>query len=124
VESLVVEERIKHALETTLMLIYTGMTRSSTEILSQQRKNIADRAKILSEMRDAVDEGKEYLLKDHLDDFGRLLNRGWELKKRLADRITNPRIEQMYETALGAGALGGTVCGAGGGRIFAALLSF
>ncbi|MBA7490138.1 D-glycero-alpha-D-manno-heptose 7-phosphate kinase [subsurface metagenome] len=115
VEPLVVEERIKHALEANLMLIYTGMTRSSTEILSQQRKNIMNRTKVLSEMRDMVDEGREYLLKGHLHDFGRLLDRGWELKKSLANRITNPKIEQMYETALKAGVLGGKVCGAGGG---------
>ncbi len=115
VEPLVVEERIKHAVEANLMLIYTGMTRSSGEILSEQRKNIMDRTTVLSEMRDMVDEGKEYLLKGWLDDFGRLLDRGWELKKSLADRITNSQIEQMYETALKAGALGGKVCGAGGG---------
>lgn len=115
VEPLVVVERIKHALEANLMLIYTRRTRSSGEILSEQRKNIANKAKVLSEMRDMVDEGKEYLLKGRLDDFGRLLDRGWELKKSLANRITNPQIEQMYKTALGTGALGGKVCGAGGG---------
>jgi len=115
VEPLVVEEGIKHALEANLMLIYTGMTRNSGEILSEQSKNIMDRTKVFSEMRDMVDEGKEYLLKGHLDGFGRLLNRGWRLKKSLAHGITNPQIKQMYKTALKAGALGGKICGAGGG---------
>ncbi len=115
VEPLVVEEGIKHALEANLMLIYTGMTRNSGEILSEQSKNIMDRTKVFSEMRDMVDEGKEYLLKGHLDGFGRLLNRGWRLKKSLAHGITNPQINQMYKTALKAGALGGKICGAGGG---------
>jgi len=115
VEPLVVEERICHALEANLMLIYTGVSRGSDDILSEQKENIRERTRVLSEMRDMVYEGREYLLKGRLDDFGRLLDKGWELKKSLADGITNPQIEKIYQTALEAGTLGGKVCGAGGG---------
>jgi len=114
VEPLVVDERIWHALEANLMLIYTGMSRSSDEILSEQKENIRERTRVLSRMRDMVYEGRECLLKGRLDDFGRLLGKGWELKKSLADGITNPQIEKIYEGALKAAALGGKVCGAGG----------
>jgi len=114
VEPLVVEERVWHALEANLMLIYTGVSRGSDEILSEQRENIRGKAGVLSQMRDTVYEGREYLLKGNLDDFGRLLGRGWELKKSLASGITNPEIEEIYGRAIEAGTLGGKVCGAGG----------
>jgi len=114
VEPLAVHERIWHALEASLMLIYTGVSGSSDEILSEQRESIRGRGRVLSEMRDMVYEGREYLLKGLLDDFGRLLNKGWELKKSLASGITNPQIDEIYERALRAGALGGKICGAGG----------
>lgn len=84
------------------------------EVLSEQRESIRGEGRVLSEMRDMVYEGREYLLKGLLDDFGRLLNKGWELKKSLAKGITNPQIEEIHERALRAGALGGKICGAGG----------
>ena len=62
-----------------------------------------------------VEEGKEYLVKGELDDFGKLLHQGWELKKTLAKDISNPLIEEIYQAARKAGALGGKISGAGGG---------
>ncbi len=62
-----------------------------------------------------VEEGKEYLIKGKLDDFGKLLHQGWERKKKLAQGINNPLIEEIYQAARKAGALGGKICGAGGG---------
>jgi len=53
-------------------------------------------------------------MKGQPDDFGKLLGKAWEFKKSLAHGITNPRIEEVYRTALKVGALGGKVCGAGG----------
>ncbi|MFQ5835164.1 MAG: GHMP kinase [bacterium] len=114
-QHLLVDEGIKRSLEANLMLIYTGITRKSGEILSQQKENIKDRISVLNEIRDMVGEGKEYLLKGKLDEFGKLLHHGWELKKKLAERINNSRIEEIYQTALKEGALGGKISGAGGG---------
>ena len=114
-QHLLVDEGIKRSLEANLMLIYTGITRKSDEILSQQKENIKDRISVLNELRDMVGEGKEYLLKGKLDEFGKLLHQGWELKKKLAERINNSRIEEIYQTARRAGALGGKISGAGGG---------
>jgi len=62
-----------------------------------------------------VEEGKEYLIKGTLDDFGKLLHQGWERKKILAQGINNPLIEEIYQAARKAGALGGKISGAGGG---------
>jgi D-glycero-alpha-D-manno-heptose-7-phosphate kinase len=60
-------------------------------------------------------EMKNALLRGHLSDFGDLLNTAWEAKKRMSDRISNQRIEGLYEAARASGALGGKVTGAGGG---------
>ncbi len=114
-EPLLIEDRVKNALETNLMLIYTGVTRKSSDILSQQKDNIGHHLSILDEMKAMVDEGKNHLLQGRLDEFGKLLHRGWELKRKLAEKVTNPQIEKMYQIALEAGVLGGKICGAGGG---------
>lgn len=109
------DEVIKRGLEANLMLIYTGITRKSGGILSQQKENIKDRISVLNELRDMVGQARQYLLKGELDEFGKLLHHGWELKKKLAERINNSRIEEIYQTACRAGALGGKISGAGGG---------
>ena len=114
-EPLLIEDRVKNALETNLMLIYTGVTRKSSDILSQQKDNIRHHLSILDEMKAMVDEGKNHLLQGRLDEFGKLLHRGWELKRKLAEKVTNLQIEKMYQIALEAGVLGGKICGAGGG---------
>jgi D-glycero-alpha-D-manno-heptose-7-phosphate kinase len=57
----------------------------------------------------------ELLKKNKVDDFGALLNDAWKVKKSLSDNISNPHIDEMYETALTSGALGGKILGAGGG---------
>ena len=50
-----------------------------------------------------------------LDEFGRLLHEGWQIKRSLTQKITNPQIDEIYEAGLSAGALGGKLLGAGGG---------
>ncbi len=114
-QHLSIDEEVKRELEANLMLIYTGITRRSSDILSEQKKNIKDKISVLNDIRDMVEEGKEYLIKGKLDDFGKLLHQGWELKKKLAQGINSPRIEEIYQAARKAGALGGKICGAGGG---------
>ncbi len=114
-QQLSLDEEGKRELEANLMLIYTGITRRSSDILSKQRKNIKDKISVLNDIRDMVEEGKEYLIKGKLDDFGKLLHQGWERKKILAQGINNPLIEEIYHVARKAGALGGKICGAGGG---------
>lgn len=114
-QQLSLDEEVERELEANLMLIYTGITRRSSDILSEQKKNIKDRISVLNDIRDMVEEGKEYLIKGKLDDFGKLLHQGWERKKKLAQGISNPLIEEVYQAARKAGALGGKISGAGGG---------
>ncbi len=114
-QHLSIDEEVKRELEANLMLIYTAIARRSSNILSKQKENIKDKISVLNDIRDMVEEGKGYLIKGKLDDFGKLLHQGWERKKILAQGINNPLIEEIYQAARKAGALGGKICGAGGG---------
>ncbi len=102
-------------LEERLMLFYTGKTRSADAILIQQAQRVTDRLSHLRAMKAQVERGKEALLRGDLDSFGALLDEAWELKRELADGITNGGIDAMYGSARRAGALGGKITGAGGG---------
>ncbi len=99
----------------SLMLFYTGITRSADGILSQQKANIGDKMRILAMIKDQVCEIEAGLTNQNLNKVGRIMHAGWELKKQMAERITSPHINELYEMALDAGATGGKIAGAGGG---------
>ena len=105
------------SLQNYLMLFFTGLSRTASEIASEQIKKIPTKKKELKIMQKLVDEAITILNDDHLDliDFGRLLHETWMLKRSLTDKITTPRIDEIYETARRAGAIGGKLLGAGGG---------
>lgn len=107
----------KTVLESRLLMYYTGTQRSASAILSEQKQNVAQKDKFaaLSEMVSLVYELRKVLYGGDLDDFGRILHQNWELKRALASGISNGAIDQAYDAALKAGALGGKLLGAGGG---------
>jgi D-glycero-alpha-D-manno-heptose-7-phosphate kinase len=98
-----------------LMLFFTNTTRKAETILCEQVNNIELRLEILREMKRLTLKGKECLKSGCIDDFGFLLHEGWQLKKQLASKISNGYIDEIYQTARNAGALGGKITGAGGG---------
>lgn len=103
-------------LESHLMLFFTGVKRSASQIAAQQIKRIKDNRSALRQMRAMVDEGHGILTSGApLERFGELLNQGWQLKKSLDDGVTSLMIDNMYAKAREAGALGGKLLGAGGG---------
>jgi D-glycero-alpha-D-manno-heptose-7-phosphate kinase len=106
---------LKRRFNESFLLFFTGITRKADSILDEQKRNIGDRLAILREMKDMAYTARDHLRASDLDAFGRLLNEGWELKKQLAGKISNGVIDEMYEAARGAGALGGKITGAGGG---------
>jgi len=110
----IAQERISQ-LGNNLLLFYTHRTRKSSSILSTQLQNIPDRMSILDQMRELAHEGTRCLETGEFDRFGRLLHDGWVLKTQMADGITDKSIDEIYEAAREAGALGGKVAGAGGG---------
>jgi len=99
----------------SLMLFYTGITRQADVILSEQKANIGDKRGWLDKIKGQVPDVETALAEGNLNKVGRLMQAGWEWKKQMAGRISNPAIDALYERALDAGATGGKIAGAGGG---------
>ncbi|MEE9151985.1 MAG: GHMP kinase [Thermoplasmata archaeon] len=119
VNPLRIKRDILNELEYSLLLCYTGKTRLSANILSEQIDKYVKKEKTsieaLDELKGICIDMKNALLKGHLGEFGELLHKGWTYKKRLASKITNPQIDKLYATARENGAIGGKILGAGGG---------
>lgn len=119
VNPLRVKNWIMSELESSLVLFFTGKSRSSATIIQEQSKNISSgTGKSLEAThqlkRDAY-AMKEAVLKGNIGNFTEILNRSWRAKRQTADSISNPMIDRVFEVAIQAGALGGKVSGAGGG---------
>ncbi|MGH7339315.1 MAG: GHMP kinase, partial [Candidatus Rokuibacteriota bacterium] len=102
-----------------LLLCFTGRTRLSANILTEQTKGYtsgkAPVVEALEEMKRLATEMKHALLRGELDRFGDLLDQAWQHKRNLASQISNSQIDALYDAAKKAGAVGGKVLGAGGG---------
>jgi D-glycero-alpha-D-manno-heptose-7-phosphate kinase len=109
------EPSIKRRLNENLLIFFTGVTRRSSGILTEQRQNIDLHLAVLGEMKQIARTAYDELVAGNIDALGRLLHESWQLKKQLASRINNGVIEEAYQAALAAGALGGKIAGAGGG---------
>ena len=98
-------------------MIFTEETRSASKILEKQNEVISKKKKIkqMNLMVDQASKLKQSLEEGQFDDFGQTLHEGWELKKSLTREISNSGIDQIYEKGIDSGALGGKLCGAGGG---------
>ena len=111
-------ETIKR-LEASVLLMFTGTARNSSDILSKQQQSSKERKPQVIEALRAVHElalrARELLLAGQVDAFGRMLDEAWQHKKQFASGITNPIIDRAYELARQNGALGGKIAGAGGG---------
>ncbi len=104
-----------HGLSRNILLFYTGRTRKAGNILSVQDQRTEVNLEQLHCLKALVARSAEALERLRLWEIGRVLNDGWQLKRQLADGISSPEIEEMYDLALSAGASGGKICGAGGG---------
>ena len=100
-----------------LVLYFTGFTRTASEIAQEQVRMTPRRTHELRAMLQLVDEAEAIIgsRSDSLDDFGRLLHEGWQIKRSLTHKISTGEIDEIYEAGLSAGALGGKLLGAGGG---------
>lgn len=99
------------------MLFFTGFPRNASDIAAEQIRTTPRKKKELDAMKGLVDESLNVLNggKDDLLDFAGLLHETWKIKRTLTPNITNSFIDEVYETAIKAGALGGKLLGAGGG---------
>jgi D-glycero-alpha-D-manno-heptose-7-phosphate kinase len=119
VQPLHLRPEVEHALEQRTLLFFTGASRVAANILRGQqvesRRPDSDTVTALHEIRAMAEMTVELLRTGDLAGFGALLHRAWQQKKRLADGITNRRIDEWYELARAHGAAGGKIAGAGGG---------
>lgn len=107
----------KKQLDDNLLMFFTGFTRFSSDVQKANAADYADKTKQKLEMLELVDEA-EAVLEDNscdLDDFGRLLDLTWKLKRQTGSAISNDGIDALYQKGIAAGALGGKLLGAGGG---------
>ncbi len=111
----------KDYLSSSMLVFFTGLTRYADEIAKDKVKNIETKSNdsFLDRMKEMVCEAEEIILnepkKKMVERLGTLLDEGWELKKKLSDKVTNSEIDEYYSKGLEAGAWGGKIAGAGGG---------
>lgn len=115
-EMLVSESRLQ-SLQDNLVLCFTGFARTAELIAKLQIDSTLYKEKELSRMNEITNEAKEIIIneKTSIDEFGKLLNEQWSIKKSLTNYISNKAIDNIYNAAMRAGALGGKLLGAGGG---------
>lgn len=115
------EDTLDH-FRSTVLLFYTGLTRSSSEILQEQSTDSEQNDRtVLTSLHRTKEIGtsiREALERGNVDEFGRLLDEHWQTKKRRSARISDSRLDRWYSIAKESGALGGKVIGAGGGGFF------
>ncbi len=103
-------------LDSHLMLFYTGIQRTASDVAKNYVDDIDGKKTVLKKMQKIVQDGLEVLNSNYpLYQFGELLHEAWMLKKGLGGDVSNGYVDEMYERALKAGAIGGKIAGAGGG---------
>lgn len=116
-QPVIISNRKIEMLQDRLVMFYTGIARTASEVAAEQIKKTPDLHNELSRMKEMVDQAIDILGggEDSIDDFGRLLHESWMLKRSLTSKITNSHIDEIYQSARSVGALGGKLLGAGSG---------
>ncbi|MCS6985105.1 MAG: GHMP kinase [Leptospiraceae bacterium] len=119
VNPLRIKQEVINELQFNLLLYYTGTSRLSSKIIEAQVEGVkAKKEKPIEAMNKLKEQAflmKEAILKGKLGEVGEILDFGWQYKKQMAEGITSPVLEEIYEAAKMAGATGGKISGAGGG---------
>ncbi|MFA6806155.1 MAG: dehydrogenase [Bacteroidales bacterium] len=119
VNPLRIKEETLNELSRNIVLYYTETSRNSSDIIQLQQENVKHNNKesleAMHKLKEQAIMMKEALLRNNLDEIGHILNIGWEFKKQMAKGITTQLFEDVYSSALKAGAIGGKISGAGGG---------
>jgi D-glycero-alpha-D-manno-heptose-7-phosphate kinase len=116
VEPVIVHGARLKELQSHFMLCFTGVSRNATDIAAEQVKTVGEKKQELKAMRELVDEALDVVLHARdIKEFGRLLHETWQIKRSLSSKIAPQFVDDMYEKARAAGAIGGKLLGAGGG---------
>jgi D-glycero-alpha-D-manno-heptose-7-phosphate kinase len=106
-----------HSLQSHLMLVFTGISRTANEVAETVVTNMKTKAADMRTMQQMVDHAIDIVSSATTDvvEFGKLLEQAWRLKRSLSDRVTNSTVDELLDRAMRAGAVGGKLLGAGGG---------
>lgn len=115
VSPIIISNKRKQRLNDCLMMFFTGFSRYSFSIQTEHEKAIPTNEQKLTEILALADQAEVLLTNGDLDEFGRLLDHTWRLKRDLTSAVSTETIDQFYDAAKSAGALGGKLLGAGGG---------
>ena len=119
VNPLKIKRWIVDELEASMVLYFTGASRSSAAIIDEQKKNTSSNnltaIEAMHKIKQSAIDMKLALLKGDMKEFAHILGEAWENKKKMANAISNPMIQKAFDVATGAGAISGKVSGAGGG---------
>jgi D-glycero-alpha-D-manno-heptose-7-phosphate kinase len=119
VNPLSIKENVLNELESNLVLYFTETNRESATIISHQVENVknnnTEALEAMHRLKEQAQMMKECLMRGEVNRIGEILNMGWVNKKKMATQISNPMLDEIYETALKNGASGGKISGAGGG---------
>lgn len=115
IEPVYIDYKVRAQLEDHVLLFFTGVTRDTKDVLTEQKASMSDKFETYKEMSDSVSIFKEKLQDGDFHAMAQMLHEGWERKKSLAGVISNSTLDNLYETARTSGAWGGKVLGAGGG---------
>lgn len=120
VHPVIISPERKKKLNDSLLMFFTGFTRFSSDIQKENAKGGRDKTAQLKEMMQLVNEAEKVMADKNkdLDDFGKLLDHTWKLKRQTGSRVSTSNIDVLYERGMKAGALGGKLLGAGGGGFF------
>jgi D-glycero-alpha-D-manno-heptose-7-phosphate kinase len=100
-----------------MLLFFTGISRFSSDIARDKVSNFSNHFQELTQIKAMVDEGMSILQNPStpIIDFGKLMHESWKLKRSLSVKVSTPKIDEIYEAGIKAGAIGGKILGAGGG---------
>ena len=116
-----IPNRTRLELEENLLLCYTNSSHNSGDIHKEQKKSFegnSDIQKLVHQNFDLTYKMKNLILKNRLDEFGKTLGDVWDLKRQFSNSISNTELDDIYNSAMESGALGGKLLGAGGGGFF------
>jgi len=115
VSPLILKNDTVKMLEASLMLFFTGISRTASEIVDEQLKKMKDKQVEMLQVLNLMDQSEVLLMNKDIEGFGKLLNEAWKIKRTLSQKISNSHIDDVYNAGINAGAWGGKLLGAGGG---------
>lgn len=115
VEPIEVSKGLAKKFSENFTLVFTGLTRSASKVLSEESDDQSDKISRMREIRNHADEAASHVEKENLDSLGDILNKTWLSKREVSSIVTNKQIDDLYERAISSGAIGAKLLGAGNG---------